>query len=270
MPKKKKPDLKETITELNKDYGKGTIINMGESINEKIEIIPTTIASLDEALGVGGFPKGRMVEVFGKEATGKTTLCLKLIASAQAGGLQTAYIDAEHELNLHWAKFMGVDVSKMLINQPECGEQALEIIEKLIECGEIGLIIIDSVAALVPRKELEGEVGDSNIGLHARLMSQCMRRIKAKVKNSNTCVVFINQVRMKIGQWGNPHTTPGGLALKFYAAIRLELKKMATLKKGDKKVGSRIKAVIVKNKVAHPFKEAVYDIIFKDGVKEVE
>ena len=265
MPKKKKT-LDDILKDINDDYGKGTIMPMDGTVDKDIDVIPSGVEAVDTAIGVGGFPKGRMVEVFGKEQSGKTTLALKLAGSAQAQGLKVAYIDAEHELNLDWATLLGVNVTEMLLSQPEYGEQALEIVEKLVDSKEIGLIIVDSVAALVPQKELEGDMGDSNIGLHARLMSQAMRKLKGKVKRSGVCIIFINQIRMKIGQWGNPMTTPGGLALKFYAAVRIYLSKMATLKKSAKPVGFRVKATVKKNKLAPPFQEGVYDIMFDTGI----
>ena len=270
MPRKKKKTLDDTLDDINDDYGKGTIMKMDAKVSEGIESIPSTIEALDEAIGIGGFPKGRMVEIYGKEQSGKTTVALKLTASAQEKGLKVAYIDAEHELNLDWARLLGVNVSDLLLSQPDYGEQALEIVERLIDSKEIGLIIVDSVAALVPQKELEGDMGDSNIGLHARLMSQAMRKLKGKVKRTGVCILFINQVRMKIGVWGNPETTPGGLALKFYSAVRIHLRKMATLKKSDKPVGFRVKATIKKNKVAPPFKEGCFDIIFLKGIVDKE
>ncbi len=254
------------IEQIQKQFGKGAIMRLGAKSAVAVDVIKTGILPLDIALGVGGVPKGRIVEIYGPEASGKTTLCLALIAQAQKEGGVAAFIDAEHALDPTWAKILGVDLDNLLISQPDAGEQALEIAESLIRSGGVDVVVIDSVAALVPRAEIEGEMGDSHMGLQARLMSQALRKLTSVVSKSKTIVIFTNQLRMKIGvMFGNPETTPGGLALKFYCSLRMDVRKIETLKKGDQVFGARVRVKIVKNKVAPPFKEAIF-VITKDGV----
>jgi len=245
-------------------------MRLGEKAAQMVEVIKTDILPLDIALGVGGIPRGRIVEIYGPEASGKTTLCLALIAQAQKNGGVAAFIDAEHALDPSWAKTIGVNLDELLISQPDTGEQALEIAENLIRSGGVDVVVIDSVAALVPRSEIEGEMGDAQMGVQARLMSQALRKLTSVVSKSKTIVVFTNQIRLKIGiMFGNPETTPGGLALKFYSSLRIEVRKIETLKKGDQVYGSRVRIKIVKNKVAPPFKEAIITIT-KEGVDKDE
>lgn len=249
------------IEQIQKQFGKGAIMKLGERASVPVEIIRTGILPLDLALGVGGIPKGRIVEIYGPEASGKTTLCLTLIAQAQKEGGIVAFIDAEHALDPAWAKTLGVKVDDLLISQPDTGEQALEIAESLIRSGGVDVVVIDSVAALVPRSEIEGEMGDAQMGVQARLMSQALRKLTSVVAKSKTIVIFTNQLRMKIGiMFGNPETTTGGLALKFYASVRMDVRKIETLKRGDQIVGTRVRVKIVKNKVAPPFREAIFTI----------
>lgn len=246
---------------IQKQYGKGSIMRLGEKSAMDVEVLKTNIATLDLALGVGGIPKGRIIEIFGPEASGKTTLCLTLIAQAQKEGGVAAFIDAEHAVDPSWARTLGVKLDDLLISQPDNGEQALEIAETLIRSGGIDVLVIDSVAALVPRSEIEGEMGDSQMGVQARLMSQALRKLTSVVSKSNTIVVFTNQIRLKIGvMFGNPETTPGGMAMKFYSSIRIDVRKTEQIKKGDVVIGSKHKAKIVKNKVAPPFKVAVFTV----------
>ncbi|HLC94455.1 MAG TPA: recombinase RecA [Patescibacteria group bacterium] len=254
------------IEQIQKQFGKGAIMKLGEKTSMAVEVVKTGILPLDIALGVGGVPKGRIVEVYGPEASGKTTLCLTLIAQAQRGGGIAAFIDAEHALDPAWAKILGVKIDDLLIAQPDTGEQALEIAESLIRSGGVDMVVIDSVAALVPKSEIEGEMGDHQMGLQARLMSQALRKLTSVVSKSKTIVIFTNQLRMKIGiMFGNPETTTGGLALKFYSSIRMDVRKIETLKRGDQVVGTRVRVKVVKNKVAPPFKEAIFSIS-KEGV----
>lgn len=256
------------IEQIQKQFGKGAIMRLGAKSAVSVDVVKTGILPLDIALGVGGVPKGRIVEIYGPEASGKTTLCLALIAQAQKEGGVAAFVDAEHALDPTWAKILGVDLDNLLISQPDAGEQALEIAESLIRSGGVDIVVIDSVAALVPRAEIEGEMGDAHMGLQARLMSQALRKLTSVVSKSNTIVIFTNQLRMKIGiMFGNPETTPGGLALKFYCSLRMDVRKKETLKKGDQVFGSRVRVKIVKNKVAPPFKEAEF-IITKDGIDQ--
>lgn len=258
------------IEQIQKQFGKGAIMKLGEKASSPVEVIKSGILPLDLALGVGGFPRGRIIEIFGPESSGKTSICLSLIAQAQKEGGIAAFVDAEHALDPTWAKKLGVNLDNLLISQPDTGEQALEIAETLIRSGGIDVLIIDSVAALVPRAEIEGEMGDSQIGIQARLMSQALRKLTSVVSKSKTIVVFTNQIRLKIGiLFGNPETTPGGLALKFYASVRLDVRKIETLKKGDEIYGSRVKIKVVKNKVAPPFKEAIITIT-KNGIDKLE
>lgn len=254
------------IEQIQKQFGKGAIMKLGEKTSMAVEVVKTGILPLDIALGVGGVPKGRIVEVYGPEASGKTTLCLTLIAQAQRTGGIAAFIDAEHALDPTWAKILGVKLDDLLIAQPDTGEQALEIAESLIRSGGVDMVVIDSVAALVPKSEIEGEMGEHQMGLQARLMSQALRKLTSVVSKSKTIVIFTNQLRMKIGiMFGNPETTTGGLALKFYSSIRMDVRKIETLKRGDQVVGTRVRVKVVKNKVAPPFKEAIFSIS-KDGV----
>ncbi|MFO0703433.1 MAG: recombinase RecA [Patescibacteria group bacterium] len=255
---------------IQKQFGKGSIMRLGDTPTEAIDVIPTGVMPLDAALGVGGIPKGRVIEIYGPEASGKTTVCLSIISELQKNGGVAAFVDAEHALDPRWAQTLGVKLEDLLVSQPDTGEQALEIVETLVRSGGVDLIVVDSVAALTPRAEIEGEMGDSVMGLQARLMSQALRKLTAIVSKSNCTIIFTNQLRLKIGiMFGNPETTPGGLAMKFYASIRMDVRKIETLKKDNQVVGSRVRVKIVKNKVSPPFREAEFTII-SSGIDRLE